>query len=135
MLLDKVKSEHPDLTQARKAYPQSWFTYPVGRSGFSISTAFVQGALFRVELTISTGDQGKNKAAFDALYQDREAIETEVKQSIVWERLDERQASRLYCCTNGSISDDPARLEELLDWAVDLVGTFHRVFRPRVQKV
>lgn len=134
-LLDRGKAQHPNLTRATKAYPQNWFTYPVGRSGFSISTTFAQGNVFRVELYIDMGDQVKNKAAFDALHKDREAIESGIDKPVVWERLDDRQASRIYCSTNGSIDDDPSRLEELQDWASALVWTLHKVFRPRVQKL
>ena len=134
-LLDKVKAQYPDLTKARKAYPQSWFTYPVGRSGFAIAVAFGQGNQFRVELYIDTGDRATNTAAFDALESVREAIEAQAGEPLVWQRLDEKQASRIYCGTDGSIDDNPAHLEELQDWAVDRVAKFRRVFRPRLQKL
>ena len=134
-LLDRVKAQHPNLTRATKAYPQNWFTYPVGRSGFSIATTFAQGNVFRVELYIAADDRIKNKAAFDALHKDREAIESGIDKPVVWERLDDKQASRIYCGTDGSINDDPARLETLQTWAVELVATFHGVFKPRVQKL
>ena len=134
-LLDKVKEEHPNLTRAKKAYPQNWFTFPVGRSGFAISACFAQGRKFRVELYIDVGDKARNKAAFDALRDDREVIEASVGQPIVWERLDERQASRIYCGTHGSIDDGPARLEELQEWALDLVWRYREVFSPRVRNL
>ena len=134
-LLDKVKAKHPNLTKAKKAFPQNWFNYPVGRSGFAISTAFVRGDQFRVELYINTGDQAKNKAAFDALHQEREKIETGIGHPLVWQRLDDKQSSGIHCATKGSIDVDRSHLEELQDWAVDLVATFHKVFKPRVQKL
>lgn len=134
-LLDKVKAKHPNLTRAKRAYPQNWFSYPVGRAGFTVNTVFGQGDQFRVELYIDVGDQSQNKAAFDALYEDREAIEARIGQTVVWERLDDRRASRIYRNTSGTIEDDPGHLEELQDWAVDLVATFHKVFKPRVQKL
>jgi hypothetical protein len=134
-LLEKVKAQHPNLTSARKAYPQSWFSYPVGRSGFGIGTVFTRDKLFRVELYIDIGDQAKNKAAFDELYKDREHIEAKIGQPLVWERLDERRASRVSCGVAGTIDDELEHLEELQDWAVDLVATFRKVFRPRVQKL
>jgi len=134
-LLDKVKVKHPNLTRASKAYPQNWFSFPVGRSGFSISATFAQDNSFRVVLYIDVGDKAKNKVAFDALYDDREAVEAGIGQATVWERLDDKQASRIYCGIAGSINDDPAHLRELQDWAVGLVWTFRNVFRPRVQKL
>jgi hypothetical protein len=134
-LLEKVKAHHPDLTRAKSVYPQSWFSFPVGRSGFGIGTVFTQEKVFRVEIYVDVGDRTKNKAAFDALYQDREVIEAEIGQPVVWERLDDRRASRVYCGTKGSIDDAPARLRELQDWAVDLVWLFRQVFEPRVQSL
>jgi hypothetical protein len=134
-LLDKVKARHPNLTRAKRAYSQNWFSYPVGRAGFAVNTAFGQGDQFRVGLYIDVGDRSQNEAAFDALSEDREAIEAKIGQPIVWQRLDDKRASRIYCSTNGSIDDDPARLEELQDWAIDLVAMFYKVFKPRVQKL
>ncbi len=134
-LLDKVKAQHPHLTKATKARAQNWFTFPVGRSGFSISADFAQGGIFRVELYIDMGDKLKNKASFDTLHEHRENIEDEIGQPLVWERLDEKQASRLYCSRNGSIDDDPTHLEELQGWAVELVWKFDEVFRPRVRQL
>lgn len=134
-LLDKVKAKHPNLSKASRGYPQNWFTFPVGRSGFSISTTFAQDNTFRVELYIDVGDKAKNKAAFDVLHENREAIEATIDQPVAWERLDDKQASRIYCATNGNIDNDPAQLKELQGWAVNLVWTFHKVFRPRVQEL
>lgn len=134
-LLDKIKAQHPNLTRVKKAYPQHWFTFPVGRSGFAISARFAQGGKFRVELYIDVGDGVKNKAAFDTLREDREAIEAGIGQPVIWDRLDERFASRISCGTHGSIDDDPARLEELQEWALDLVWRYREVFSPRVRKL
>ncbi len=134
-LLDKVKAKHPDLSRANKALPQNWFTFPVGRSGFAIAVAFGRGKQFRTELCIATGDQAKNKTAFDALFQDREGIEAAIGSPLVWQRLDDKQTSGIHCATKGSIGDDPAHLEELQDWAVDMVATFHKVFKPCIQNL
>lgn len=134
-LLGRVKAKHPDLTRASKAYPQNWFSFPIGRSGFSVAAAFGQGDEFRVELYIDVGDQAKNKVAFDALYEVRDAIEAEIEQPVVWGRLDDKRASRIHCGANGSIDDAPAHLEQLQDWALDLVWKFQQVFKPRVEKL
>jgi len=134
-LLDKVKAQHPDLTKAKKVYPQNWFTFPVSRSGFSIGAIFAQGGVFRVVLYIDTGNKVKNKVAFDTLYEDREEIKDDIGQPLVWERLDERRLSRVYCGTDGRITDHSDHLQELRDWAVELVWTFRRVFEPRVREL
>ena len=97
--------------------------------------AFGQGNQCRVELYIDTGDRATNKVAFDALESEREAIEAQVGESLVWQRLDEKQASRIYCGTDGSIDDSPSHLDELQEWAADRVAKFRRVFGSRLQKL
>ena len=133
--LDKVKAEHPHLTTATKAEPQNWFRFSGGRSGFPMGAAFARGGIFRVDLIINTGNKVKNKAAFDTLHEDREKIEEGIGQPLVWARLDDIQASSIHCGREGRITDDATHLEELRDWAVELVWRFHEVFRPRVQEL
>ncbi len=135
VLLEKVRSKYPDLTKAKHAFPQNWFGFPVGRSGFTINAVFGDKKTFRVELYIDTSDRDRNKAAFDALYQDRQAIETEVGQIVTWDRLDDRRASRVHCSISGSIGDAQEKLEELQEWALELVWKFHEAFHSRVQKL
>jgi hypothetical protein len=134
-LVSKVKDKHPGLTRATRGYPQNWFNFPVGKSGFSIAASFSHHAEFRVELYIDMGDGERNKAAFDALQGDRERIEDAIGQTLVWERLDAKRASRIYCATEGSINDSDSRLQEMQDWAIDLVWTFNEVFRPRLAEL
>jgi hypothetical protein len=134
-LLEKVKATYPNLTSAKKAYPQNWYNFPVGRAGFSISTSFTQDRQFRVDLYIDVGDKSKNEIAFDTLHADQAAIEEQIGLLVFWRRLDARRGCSIGCSIDGSIDDDPAHLAELEDWGVELVGKFHKVFRPRVQKL
>jgi hypothetical protein len=134
-LLESVKTQYPNLTRAKKAYPQSWYNFPVGRAGFSVATSFTQDQKLRVELYIDVGERAKNKAAFDALEKDREAIEEQLGVALDWQRLEEKQACRICYDTDGSIGDDRTHLAELEDWAVEWVGKFHEVFKPRVQRL
>jgi hypothetical protein len=134
-LLEQVKDEYPGLTRARKAYPQNWYGFPIGRSGFSISVAFSQEDQFRVELYMDTGNKARNKAAYDALHQNREAIEDEIGEEVVWQRLDERQACRVFTGIEGRIDEGRSRLDEMLRWGVQMVGKYNSVFRPLVEQL
>jgi len=133
-LLERVKGKYPHLTRATKAYPRSGFRFPGGRPNFSIGAAFAQGGIFCVDLVINLS-KVRNKAAFDALYEDREEIEHDIGQPLVWARLDDIQASSIHCDRDGRITDDATHLEELRDWAVELVSTFHKVLAPRVREL
>lgn len=134
-LLNTVKVTYPHLTTAKRAYPQNWFNFPVGRTGFAIGTSFSQDRSFRVELYIDVGDRTKNKEAFRLLHEDRVTIEHEIGQPLVWQPLEDKRASRVYCDMKGTIGDDPIHLDEIQKWAVDMVAVFYRVFRPRVQSL
>lgn len=134
-LLAKVKSRHPHVTTATKTYPQSWLNFPTGRSGFTVAAVFGQGNVFRVELYIDVADKDKNKAAFDTLRSEQEAIEAQLGEPVVWQRLDDKRASRIYCSQTGSIDDDPKHLAELQEWAVELIPRFQKVYKPRLQKL
>lgn len=49
----------------------------------------------RVQLNIATADGDKNKEIFDGLLKNRQEIETEFGESLLWERLDDRKSSRI----------------------------------------
>ena len=88
-----------------------------------------------MELYIDGGDRAKNEPAFDALRDEGAAIEQQIGLPVIWQRLNDKQACRIYCDTAGSIDDDTAHLEDLTEWAAEPVGKFHQVFKPRVQRL
>ncbi|MEW6448585.1 MAG: DUF4268 domain-containing protein [Bacillota bacterium] len=60
----------------------------------------------------------------------QDEIEKEMGQPLSWEELP--KARRIAVYTDGRIEDTPERLSQLQDWAVEVLGQFVRVFRPRV---
>ena len=47
----------------------------------------------RVDLVLMNNDPGRNKAAFDALYEHKDEIERKVGASLCWERSDDSKSS------------------------------------------
>lgn len=135
-LVRRLHAEKPGFTRADPDLVryESWTVFGAGRSGFSIEAAFASEDRFRVGLTINTraGDSTRNKAAFDALYAQREAVERELGVALEWERLDEWVMSRVAAYRTGSIDSPQEVLDELTDWAVDLLPRFRDAFAPRV---
>lgn len=131
-LLELVKQRLPGLTSASRVFPQNWFAFPAGRTGFVYGVSFTWKSKLRVDLYIDTGDKERNKACFDALVAERGGIEAEVGTELSWERLDDRRASRVAAYRTGSITDPPEKLAELREWAVDVLSRFVKVFGPRV---
>jgi CBS domain-containing protein len=94
--------------------------------GFS----FARGGQFRVELYIDQGDKERNKNLFDGLQSRAEEIASKVGESLNWERLDNRRASRIAAYRLGTISDAPEVLSEVRHWASRTMIKFYNVFRP-----
>ena len=100
--------------------------------------AFTHRKRFRVELYIGTGKREENKQMFDALLNDRHNIEAmlgNVDESLEWERLDDRQASRVALYHKGSIEDSAEDLTNLRDWAVDAMIRFQKVMEKYVSEL
>lgn len=77
----------------RKASTDHWYEVAVGTSQGHISIDLVNKE-HRVRVGFWIGD---NKELFDSLYQNREAIESDFGNELVWDRLDNKKAS--FVCT------------------------------------
>lgn len=91
----------------------------------------------QVELYIDhDSDTGKlNKAIFDNLYAQKDAIEREFRDALEWERLDHRRASRIVKRFTGGGLAAPDTWPTLQDQMIDAMIRFEKVFRQRVTKV
>ena len=76
-----------------------------------------------------------NKDLSDKLLEDKEAIESELQQSLEFDWLDRRKASRIAVVRPGSIDDDEEMLGEVHDWMVEKLLAFKRVFGPRLDEL
>ena len=86
----------------------------------------------RAELYIDAPDARENKAVFDALHADREAIDAEFGTELVWQRLDEKRASRISFAVPGGWVDDstwPSAIEQ----AVGAMQRLYKTLSPRVE--
>ena len=134
-LVERLHSEHPGLvyTQPDLIRYDSWTTFGAGRSGFELWVAFTATAGFRIALVITTGERARNKGAFDQLHTQREAVESELGETVRWERLDESVTSRLAVHRDGSIDAPNEQLDELKRWAVRLLPVFRSALEPRIR--
>ena len=76
--------------------------------------------------------QQLTKKIFDNLYRERDAIESEFGESLHWERLQEKRASRVAVYHKGSIVESSETLEKLRQWAIDHLLKFKAVFGNRL---
>jgi hypothetical protein len=135
-LIDELRDVH-HFTNAIVAQPQSWYAFSSGASGINYVAAFGRTRV-TVHLAIQFGTAAENKAYFDLLMQDRLAIEQELGVAdgeLVWERMDDRQMSRVSLYKSGSIRDDSQALLDTHNWMAANLLRFKKVFGPRLHPI
>jgi hypothetical protein len=116
-LIDELRETH-HFTSARAGQPQNWYSFSSGCTGLTYGANFTQDGKARAELYIDLGDPEKNKFVFNRLLEDKDGIEQSLGQSVSWEALENRRASRLALYRDGSIEDSDAGLEDIKQWHI-----------------
>ncbi len=114
----------------------NWLGTGAGRSGVTFNYTIVMD-LATVELYIDHDHEtgAKNKAIFDALAAQKEAIEREFGGPLEWERLDDKRASRIRKrFTDGGLAD-PETWPRLQDEMIDAMIKLDRALRGRLAEV
>lgn len=109
--LEHIKAAHGEKGSFSNVNPskENWVNGFFGISGFSlVCVANYDSA--RVELYLGKSKKEENKAVFDALLKNKNAIEAALGVSIMWHRGDDIKASKLYY----SLSD--VSIENETDW-------------------
>jgi hypothetical protein len=116
ILIDELRTKH-HFTNARVGQPQNWYSFPSGVSECRYSVVFSSNERMRVELYIDSQSGDLNKAVYDALLARRSEIEAAFGQSLSWERLDNRRASRIAVYRPDS-SILGGSTDDLREWAI-----------------
>jgi hypothetical protein len=89
----------------------------------------------RAEIYIDRGEAETNKSIFDRLHAEKDAIEAEFGEKLTWERLDDKQASRIAIYREGSIQDTSEALEKIRERAIKSLLQLKKVFGKRLAKL
>lgn len=133
-LIDRLRDVY-QFNGARVAQPQNWYSFASGLSGITYGTSFAKGGWVRAEVFIARGEADENKSIFDKLAESKVEIEQAFGEPLEWERLDDRQACRVAVYRQGTIEDDPAKMEEIRDWAIERLRKLKTVFGPRLPEL
>lgn len=115
--------------RSRQGLPQMWLTFPIGRSGFHLTTnASVRERQIAVELYCQ---RDPDKVGFDQLVEHREAVEAEIGEPLTWERLDEKLGWRVIIRRPVDV-EDRSMWPEYFQWYQERLGRFDVAFRDRV---
>ncbi|MEJ2407074.1 MAG: DUF4268 domain-containing protein [Candidatus Thiodiazotropha sp.] len=136
VLIDDLREKHR-FTNARLGQAQNWYSFASGVPGFKVTYGvnFCLGNRARAEVYIDHGDGEKNKKLFDLLLAERDGVEKEFGGELSWERMDDRQASRIAVYRSGAIEDDDESLSGIRDWMIDNLLLLKKVFQSRLKRL
>ena len=126
-------AERSDLYRNISAGTQGWISAGTGVRGIRLSFAATKNYA-RAELYIDRGDRNENKRIFDALFSQRQAIEADFGGELIWERLDDRQFSRVKAEAEGNIYDEE-RWKGMIEYMTDAMVRLEKAIKGRVREV
>lgn len=132
-----VEQRGSSRVRPTKAQPQHWMSMALGRSGFALTAIAAASAggeagggwELRAEVNVKPTC---SKACFDALYRDREAIETEVGEALEWHNPPRKVECRIFIKRVANVRDEQSWPEQHA-WLLDKLEVLHRVFSPRIK--
>lgn len=131
-LIDELRTEHK-FTNSKVASGLNYHSISAGISGLALTISFAHGKKVRAEIYIDLGNKEKNKSLFDSVSEESASIDKEYGLVLSWERLDDRQASRIAAYRDGSIEDSPEILDEIRAWAIEHLHKLRDVVLPKVK--
>lgn len=108
----------------RKATTDNWYDVALGRSDVYISITLVNKTS-KIGIQVYLYD---NKDLFDALYAQKDEIESKLGMTLDWRRLDNKKASRIFQFITGLNFKDHSNYPELMNEIVDRVIQMRKVF-------
>lgn len=89
----------------------------------------------RVELYINKGDKDKNKNIFDQIASSKEKIEQNFGSSLYWQRLDNKDASRISTAVSNTSVRDEKEWPQLQKNMVETMIKFEKAIRPHITRL
>ncbi len=113
----------------------SWISTGFGIGGISLNYVTLQHE-GRVELYIDRREQDTSKRIYDSLFSEKAAIEESFGEPILWERLDDKRASRIsHVIRLGGYRDEESRWPEIQDAMIDAMIRFEQSLRPLFSRI
>ena len=133
-LIDRLRAEN--FTKAHRALPQNWYLFSVGHANrIRYGVNFTINNFVSVHVYIDHTDKNWVKDVFDKLYEHKDSIETNISETLKWERKDETRFSRIAIRHPGNIDEDDLTLNELQDWIFDKLLSLQRAFGPKLKEL
>ena len=113
----------------RKATTDHWYDIALGTSDAHVAIDLISKNNY-VVVEVYINDK---KELFDSLYENKTAIEEKLGFEMVWDRLDNKKASRIKYRIPGLDFDDHSNYDELMNRIIDIAVNVRDVFSPYVR--
>jgi len=124
-----VQSQKGDI-KLRKPYPQHWYDISFGFSTAHIALT-VNSQLKQIACELYIPD---SNWLFLALFENRETIENELGESLEWNELPDKKASRIKLVSAGDIFEQN-KWFTYYSWLLKKVVAFQNVFSSRIKSL
>jgi len=122
----------PGNYRSRKPAPQHWLDFSIGRADYWVS-ATLNAAERRAGIELNMRNKPDDKLNFEALLADKETIEADFGQPLIWMPLNGKKSSRVAAYKTGVDPLDQTNWPELLDWMQETFDRFQRIFKQRIR--
>ncbi|MCK9268111.1 MAG: DUF4268 domain-containing protein [Alkaliphilus sp.] len=119
-----------DLYQTIGPSRESWISKSAGISGVSYGLV-ISRAYARVEFYLNSSKE-LNKKMFDALYNEKESIESELGYPLVWRRKDDNKSSNIEYATSDVSIDNLDDWDKMISFLIENVVKFEETFSKRI---
>ncbi len=132
--LEHALREKDESMKVGNARADDWHNFPSSFKGVVYSASIAPTRkVAHIGVHIDHDDKDWNKKLFDSLHQRSDTIESELGNTLAWDRRDNRRACRIREEKPEVIDhDNPNALK---DWMVDRLLAFKRVFTPHLDEL
>lgn len=118
--LERVRSEHPEWTNARKPQPAQWMAMSTGLSGVSYNVSFTRAGLC-CEIYFGAASSEVNEHRFRAAEARKPELDAAFGRPLTWDALPGRKGCRISAMTPGSV-EQADQWPAYLDWFIETHG-------------
>ncbi len=133
-LLDYFSKQNHNLYRNRTKSKDGWIGTGAGISNVSYNLILLKSEI-RVELYINQSKTENNKLIFDKLLEYKGVIESKFGEPLVWERLDNKRASRISYSLSEFYRDERDKWNEAIKWHYKHINRLEEALREPLQQI
>lgn len=130
----EAMNEEGEIAENLTPGKENWMGLSIGMSGVNLNVVISQ-RYARAEIYINRGAKTENKRVFDLLIQNKEEIEKNFGDKLIWERMDDNVTSRIKYQLDNVDAFDSADWIKINNFLVDAVLRFEKTFTSEIKRI